>query len=154
MSPTWLSNTRIAFSLQFGPFDPQTGAATSTALYTARIDGTGFRRISNPDIDGIYEDSFLRISPDRSYLTFKRARTSDQTSALFRMAPDGSDLRQLRPYLHADVNDLSTARHGPTKDLVVFDSYGRGDPSKTYVDIATVPATCRSLADCTSKSAG
>ncbi len=43
------------------------------------------------------------------------------------------------------------ARSGPTEDLLVFESYGRGDPDATFVDIATVPATCRSLAGCTDR---
>ena len=45
--------------------------------------------------------------------------------------------------------DLSTARKGRKEDLVVFESYGRGTEEETFVDIATVPATCRSLRACT-----
>jgi dipeptidyl aminopeptidase/acylaminoacyl peptidase len=33
----------------------------------------------------------------------------------------------------------------------VFQSPGRGDPNATFADIGFVPATCTSLADCTSK---
>ena len=146
-SPTWLSNTRIAFTLVFGPDDPP-----SIALYTSRVDGADVHRLSDPSIDGVYEDGYLRVSPDRRYLTFKRARITDQSSALFRMALDGSDVRQLTPYsLRADAYDLSTARYGPTKDLLVFESGGRGDLTKTFLDLGTVPATCRSLSDCRSK---
>ena len=152
LSPTWLSETRIAFSLVFGPFDDKTGDAASAALYSARIDGTGVRRLSEAGIDGVYEDGSLRVSADRSYVTFRRTQNSDLSTALFRMTPDGSHLHQLTPYsLRADVNDLSTARLGPTKNLVVFESYGRGDPTQSFVDIATVPSTCGSLADCTSR---
>lgn len=151
-SPTWISNERLAFGLLRGPFDPVTGAAASNALYTARIDGTDRRRLSPLSIDGVYEDSYLRVSPDHKYLTFRRTRNSDSRAALFRMVRRSGALRQLTPYgLNAEVNDLSTAEHGRTKDLLVFESYGRGDPSRTFADIATVPTTCRSLADCTSK---
>ena len=146
-SPTWLSNHRIAFTRV-----SQSGDTTSVALYTSRIDGSDVHRLSEPGIDGVYEEAYLRVAPDQRYLTFLRRRTADGSSALFRMAPDGSHLHQLTPYdLGIDINDLSTARHGPTKDLLVFDSGGRGDPAKTFIDIGTVPTTCRSLSDCTSK---
>jgi Tol biopolymer transport system component len=92
------------------------------------------------------------VSPDHSYVTFRRTDLTIGRSALFRADPDGRHPHQLTPYaLNAEVNDLSTARRGPTKSLLVFESYGRGDRDKTFVDIATVPTTCGSLADCTTK---
>jgi dipeptidyl aminopeptidase/acylaminoacyl peptidase len=149
-SPTWLSNSRIAFTLVSGPFDEETGVPASVALYTARIDGSHVRRLSEPSIDGVYEDVYLRVAPDHRYLTFLRRRIADETSALFRVAPNGSHLRQLTPWnLGINVNDLSTARRGPTKDLLIFD--GSRDTSNTFIDLGTVPTTCRSLSDCTSK---
>ena len=64
--------------------------------------------------------------------------------------PDGSDVRQLTPWrLAADTPDLSLAAHGPTKDLVVFETFGQGAPKGSQQDIATVPATCHPLAGCT-----
>lgn len=151
-SPTWLSNNRLAFSLVSGPFDDATGNAASAVLWSARVDGTDVRRLSEPGIDGVYEDSYVHVSRDRSFLTFMRRSNADGTSALFRMAPDGSHVRQLTPWdIKAEVNDLSTAKRGPAKNLIVFESYGRGDPDATFADIATVPATCPSLAACTAK---
>ncbi len=149
-SPTWLSKRRIAFTrVVNGTPDPDTGSVT---LYTAQIDGQNVRRLSEPGTDGVYEDGYLRAAPDHSYLTFVRRRIADESAALFRMAPDGSHRRQLTPYgLGIDINDLSTARQGPTKDLLVFDAGGRGDTTKSFVDLGTVPATCRSLSDCTAK---
>jgi Tol biopolymer transport system component len=150
--PTWLSNDRIAFSLVKGPFDPVTGNAASAVLWSSRLDGSDVRRLSPAGIDGAYEDNYLHISTDRSYLTFQRIRNADHHSALFRMTTSGRAVQQLTPWeISADVNDLSTARRGPTKDLLVFESYGRGTSESTFADIATVPATCTSLADCTSK---
>jgi Tol biopolymer transport system component len=150
VTPTWLSNGRLAFTLVDGPFD--TGSAASAVLWTARLDGTRVRRLSEPGIDGTFEDYSAHVSPDHTYLTFRRLRNAGGGSALFRMDLGGGHVRQLTPYaLNADVYDLSTARRGPTKDLLVFESFGRGDADKTFVDIATVPATCSSLADCTSK---
>jgi Tol biopolymer transport system component len=151
VAPTWLSNSRLAFTRVDGPFDPVTGVPASAVLWSSRIDGSDVRRLSQSGIDGTFEDSYLRISPDRNYLTFQRVRDADGQSALFRMAPSGRNVRQLTPWeISAAINDLSTARRGPTKDLLVFDS-GRGVPGATFVDLATVPATCTSLADCTAK---
>ena len=63
----------------------------------------------------------------------------------------GSVVRQLTPWdLNADTADLSQATSGPTKDLVVFESYGHGDPPPGSAgDIETVPTTCSSVAACT-----
>jgi Tol biopolymer transport system component len=121
-------------------------------VFTARPDGSDIRRFSRRADEGRFEYSNLRLSPDQSYVTFRRTDLALGRSALFRADPDGQHPRQLTPFsLDAEVNDLSTARGGPTKDLLVFESFGRGDPDKTFVDIATVPTTCGSLAECTSK---
>jgi hypothetical protein len=150
-TPTWLSNTRIAFQRVYGPIDKR-GFAAAAPLYTARIDGTHIRRWSARRIDGKSEENGLRRSADGRYVTIRVLRLSDGRTALFRAAPDGTHRHQLTPWaLRADVFDLSTARKGRTKDLVVFESYGRGTSEDTFVDIATVPATCRSLRACKSK---
>ena len=147
-APTWLSNDRIAFLLAVGPLD-ENGNAVSAVLFTSRRNGGHVRRLSEPGIDGLYEDRYARTSADRSYITFQRLRLADFANALFRMAPNGSHVRQLTPWeLNADLYDLSTARRGATKDLIVFQSTGRGDPDQTFVDTGFVPATCTSLAAC------
>lgn len=152
LSPTWLSNNRLAFTLVSGPFDPVTSNAASAVLWTARPDGSDLQRFSPTGIDGLYEEYFARSSRDSSYLTFLRVRNADGTRAMFRTAPNGSATRQLTPWhIGADIDDLSTANNGPTKDLIVFESSGRGDPNATFYDIATVPATCNPLSDCVAK---
>jgi Tol biopolymer transport system component len=152
-SPTWLSNKRLGFTVVSGPFDDQTGTAASAVLWSANLDGSGVRRISQHGIDGTYEDSRAYLAADHDYLTFSRIRTADGRWALFRARPDGSHPQQLTPWdlSAAEVYDLSTARSGPTEDLIVFESYGRGDFDATFADIATVPATCASLSACTAK---
>ncbi len=151
LSPTWLSNNRLAFTLVSGPFDAHQNAA-SAVLWTAHTDGTDVRRLSPAGIDGAYEEYYARSSRDGTYLIFDRVRNADGTRALFRTTPDGSSSHQLTPWhIAADVTDLSTAANGPTKDLIVFESYGRGDPDATFADIATVPATCQPLSDCVAK---
>ncbi len=149
-SPSWTPDgRRIVFTRVIGPFD--SGAAVSAVLWTAKLDGSDLRRLSQPGIDGVYEDSHARWAPGGTYIVFIRGRNSDGHSALFRMRPDGTDLRQLTPWeLDADIFDVSPAISGPTRDLVTFETYGHGwtdVPSR----VATVPATCTSLADCTGK---
>jgi Tol biopolymer transport system component len=106
--------------------------------------------LSPAGIDGIFEDYRAHQSPDGRYVVFLRVRNADATSAMFRTdATDRDDARPLTPWgLRADVFDLSAARRGPTANLIVFETYGRGDPAKTFVDLATVPATCPSLRQC------
>jgi hypothetical protein len=152
VGPTWLSNKRLAFTKVIGPFDDVTGNAAAAVLFSSRLDGSDVRRLSPAGIDGAFEDGYLHVAPGRGYLTFMRRRNADGHTALFRMDLDGSDQRQLTPWaVSAEGNDLSTARSGPTKDLMVFESYGRGDRDLTFVDIATVPTTCRTLAACTAR---
>ncbi|MBI4940370.1 MAG: PD40 domain-containing protein [Actinobacteria bacterium] len=148
--PTWLSNSRLAYIRVDGPFD--TGFAASGVLWTSRLDGTHERRFSEPGIDGRYEDTYLHVSADGSYVTFRRNNNALDKAALFRADPDGRHPHQLTPYaLNAEISDLSTASRGTTKDLVVFETFGRGSSDDTFVDIATVPTTCGSIQDCTSK---
>ena len=149
-SPTWLSRTVLAFTVVDGPFDPVTGNAASAVLWRERLDGTGRERVSAAGIEGTYEDSKLRVAPGGRYLTFERGSDATGQTALFRMNPDGSSVMQLTPWeVSAEQYDLSTAQQGPTRDLIVFESFGRGDPDATFADLATVPATCGSLAECT-----
>src|SRR4051812_26921071 len=139
VAPTWLSNSKLAFTRVDGPFDPVTGVPASAVLWSSRIDGSDVRRLSQPGVDGTFEDSYLRISADRNYLTFQRVRDADGLSTMFRMTPTGGQVRQLVPWeIGAGINDLSTARRGPTKDLLVFEST-RGVPGATFLDLATVP---------------
>jgi Tol biopolymer transport system component len=146
--PSWTANgARIVFQRVVGPFDQPNGSARSAVLYTENLDGSDVRRLSEPGIDGTYEDSHARYAPDGSYLTFLRGDNVNLASAVFRMDPDGTNVRQLTPWeLGADLPDLSVATRGPTKDLVVFETFGHPP-----LDVATVPATCTTLEDCSSK---
>jgi Tol biopolymer transport system component len=150
VSPTWLTSGRLAVSLVFGPFDEGDGSASSAVLWTVRSDGTGLRRLSQPGIDGTFEDYYARPAPDHRYVTFVRLRNSDLARALYRMRPDGTHLQRLTPWdIGVDGYDLSTARRGATRSLIVFESYGRGAGEDTFADLATVPATCPSVRACT-----
>jgi len=149
--PTWTPSGRhIIFTRVIGPFDRVNHSARSAVLYIARPDGSGMRRLSQGGIDGAYEDYRARLDVSGRYLIFIRVRNRDVKSAVFRMRLDGSDVQRLTPWrLDADIADLSLATQGPTKDLVVFETFGHGPPKGAQQDIATVPATCHPLAACT-----
>jgi Tol biopolymer transport system component len=149
--PSWTPDgNRLVFTLVVGPVGPPNDSAASAVLYSANLDGADVRRLSETGIDGVFEDYHARFSPDGSYLTFVRVRNADMRSAVFRMRPDGTDVRQLTPWdLDADLPDLSPALGGPTKGVVVFETYGHGAPTGSTQRVATVPADCRSLSECT-----
>jgi Tol biopolymer transport system component len=148
LDPGWTpSGQQIVFTRVIGPFDGPGQSARSAVLYTARPDGTGMRRLSQRGIDGVYEDYHARFAASGKYLIFLRVRNQPFATAIFRMRPDGSHVRRLTPWrLDADVPDLSLAAQGPTKDLVVLETFGAANGGEQ--DIATVPATCRPLANC------
>jgi Tol biopolymer transport system component len=152
VAPTWsLGGDRINFTRVVGPFDAPNDSARSAVLWSAFPDGTGIQRVSEPGIDGVYEDYFARYSPDGSYIVFTRVRNKRFHSAVFRMDVDGTDVRQLTPWkLDADLANLSPATSGSTKGLVVFETYGHDEtrPPGKRSNVATVPSTCASLSKC------
>jgi Tol biopolymer transport system component len=149
-APTWFPNgDRIAFTPVVGPFDGPGGSARSAVIYSAKTDGSGMRRLSEPGIDGVFEDYFARFSPDGSYIIFTRVRNQPFDSAVYRMDRDGSHVQRLTPWrIDADLAVLSQATRGRTKDLVAFETYGHGAPRGKSQNLRTVPATCRSLDSC------
>jgi Tol biopolymer transport system component len=150
VTPTWTpAGDRIAFTPVLGPFDQPNDSATSAVLHTARINGSNFRRLSQPGIDGRLEDYHARFSPDGSYVVFTRIRNADLHVAIFRMDADGSHVRRLTPWkLDADVADLSLATKGPTKNLIAFETYGMGPPKGKSANVATVPSSCNPASGC------
>jgi hypothetical protein len=153
-NPGWAPDgRRIVFTRVMGPFDAPPGqSARSAVLYTARPDGSGLHRLSQRGIEPVYEDYHARFDASGKYLIFLRLRNRDGKTAVFRMRCDGSQIRQLTPWrLAADVPDLSLATRGPTRNLVVFETFGQGAPKGREQDIATVPATCHPLAACVRK---
>ena len=149
-APTWTPTVgRIAYTPVIGPFDLVNDSAHSAVLQTSTLVGSDPERLSEPGIDGVYEDYFARYSPDGSYIVFTRVRNDPLAVAAFRMNADGSDVRRLTPWrLGGDLADLSPATSGPTKDLVVFETYGMGPPEGKTQNIATVPSTCASPSAC------
>ncbi len=150
LTPGWLPDgSRITFTPVIGPFDLPGETAHSAVLYTANPDGTDVQRLSEPGIDGVYEDYHARWAADGSYYIFTRVRNAGFKIATFRADPDGSNAARLTPWkLGSDLPDLSLATSGPLKDLIVFETYGTGAPKGETSNIATVPADCGSIAEC------
>ena len=152
---TWLSDDRIAWTRYildnaYQPF------GIAGVLYTGHIGAgtvTDVRRLSPIDAngDGAWEDAYARPTADGSYLVFERYDLNNGPGAAFRMRPDATGLAQLTPWaLQANLPRPSPATSGPTSGLVVFQTFGRGNPNGTALDLATVPVTCSSLDACTS----
>lgn len=148
-TPTWTPTPgRIAYTPLVGPFDAPHGSARSGALQTSGLDGADPIRLSEPGIDGLYEDYYARYSPDGSYIVFTRVSDKALVAAALRMNADGTDVRRLTPWgLDADLADLSPATSGKTEDLVVFETV-RGPKHNETTNLATVPATCTSVSEC------
>jgi Tol biopolymer transport system component len=151
-APTWFGTSDlIAFTPVIGPFDGPNESARSAVLQTALLDGSDMHRLSEPGIDGTFEDYYARLSLDGTYIVFTRVRNDPLAVAAFRMDVDGSDVQRLTPWgLGGDLADLSPGTSA-TEDLVVFETYGMGAPRGKTQNIATVPSTCASLSECRSQ---
>ena len=150
LMPGWLpEGNGITYTPVIGPFEGPNESAAQAVLHTADTDGSDVERLSPAGIDGVFEDYHARYSRDGNYLVFVRIRNDDLAVGIFRMNADGTDVRRLTPWrLDADLSDLSLAAAGPTKNRVVFETYGMGAPRGKNANIATVPATCRTPARC------
>jgi Tol biopolymer transport system component len=152
LSPTWTPDGRhLVFTRVVGPFDRPNDSAASAVLWKTDLNGRHITRFSQTGIDGAFEDYRATFAPG-GYVAFVRVRNADGHNAVFRMSPDATDLRQLTPWeLDADLPAVSPASSGPSKDLVVFETFGHGPPDGFAQAIATVPATCRSDQDCAAR---
>jgi Tol biopolymer transport system component len=139
--PTWAPDGRhLFFQRAIGPIGPDDNAA-SAALWRTDLAGDHVVRVSPERIDGRYEDNSARVAP-AGYVVFIRLSLRRDSTALFRMRPDGSHARRLTPWrLSADIFDVSPARRGPTRNLVTFETYGHvPPPDGTTSAVAAVSA--------------
>jgi Tol biopolymer transport system component len=148
-TPTWAPDgEHVVFTRVMGPFGEVNGSAASAVLWKSNLDGSHLMRLSQPGIDGVFEDYNATFAPD-GYIVFLRIRNADVKSAAFRMNPDGSDVRRLTPWsVDADELSVSPARSGPSESLVVFETYGHGAPDGVVQAIATVSADSRCQDGC------
>jgi Tol biopolymer transport system component len=147
LAPGWTPDGgRITFTRVIGPFDGPNDGARSVVLWSAKPDGSDLRRLSQPGIDGVYEDYRARFLPDGRTVTFVRIRSADIKSAIFAMDVRTKRVRRLTPWeLDADTHDVS--RQG----VVAFETFGHGLPEGESSNIATVPVDCGSPAACSRK---
>ncbi len=142
--PTWTPDGRhLIFERVIGPIDSQ-GNAVSAALWQTDLEGEHLRRITPSWVDGRFEDTWAQFAPG-GYLVLARLRLATDTVAVFRMNLDGTGACRLTPWrLNADLPDVSPATSGPTKDLIVFETYGHGGPPPgKSSSVATASAQCR-----------
>ena len=127
----------LTFTRVVGPFDQPGGSARSAVLWTANLDGSHVRRLSQPGIDGVYEDYRARFLPDGRTVTFIRVRNEPFNSAVFTMDVKTRRVRQLTPWeLDADTHDVSS------RGVVAFETFGHGPPEGQSANVATVPVDC------------
>jgi Tol biopolymer transport system component len=153
IGPAWTPDGRhVVFTRVVGPFDLPNGSAHSAVLWSEDLHGGHLRRLSEPGIDGVYEDYRPRWMPDGRTITFTRVRNDPFNSAEYAMDANGRHVRQLTPWdIDADIYDLSQADWGPTKGLIAFETFGHGPPEGESSNVATVPTDCRNLAACAAR---
>ena len=152
--PNWTPDGRhVTWTRVVGPFDPVTEDAQSAVLWIADLHGRHVRRLSPPGVDPAYEETDAEFAPGGYLILLRLARIDGEIkSAILRRDLDGRHERQLTPWsVDADLPDPSPARWGPTRDLVVFETFGHGPPEGVAQAVATVPATCRGEDECASR---
>ena len=149
--PSWTPDGHhVIYDRVSGPFDSN-GNAASAVLWVSTLDGAHQVRVSAPGIEPTFEETDATFAPAGYRVVL---RFGNGHSAVFREWLDGSHAVQLTPWgLDADLPFVSPARYGPSRDHVVFETYGSGAPDGSTVGqrVATVPTTCTSLGDCTAK---
>lgn len=152
-TPAWTPDGKhLLYDRVTGPFDDE-GNAASALLWIADLNGNHQRRFTAAGHDETTEETNPHFAP-AGYIIVLHVRR-DTRVAIFKLRLDGTHPQQLTPWeLDADLADVSPARYGPTKNLVVFETYGHGVSETATVGpaVATLPASCQSVADCTSKT--
>jgi len=148
-APSWTPDGRhVVWTRLVGPFDQPNESARSAVLWVSDLRGRHIRRLSPPGIDGIFEEYHAEFGPSGD-MVLVRIRNSDIKATIIRRSLDGErQTRLTRWSLGGDLPDISPTRRGPSRDLVVFETYGTGAPDGVAPAIATVPADCHSTRDC------
>ena len=81
LGPTWSPDgKRLLFTRVVGPFDAPNESAASAVLWTSDLEGKHVRRVSEPGIDGVFEDYRATFAP-AGYVVFVRVRDADRAAA-------------------------------------------------------------------------
>ena len=148
--PTWISNKRLFFQKVKGPFVDDVPAEASQ--WSVDIDGGRPFRLTEKGDLAKYMDSRAQVTPDGAFVLWTRVRLSDFKATVMRVDVDGDDPAPILPWgLGVEVFDVSHATSGPTRGLVLFEAYGRGDPDATFVDLGAVPWLCNGVKQCRKK---
>jgi Tol biopolymer transport system component len=103
----------------YPPFDAN-GEPAKVNIWTIKLEGTGVREVTNPAAGSLLEDQRPAWSPDGKRIAFRRGDYSQNPPpmAIFTIAIDGTDLRQVTPReLNADNPEWS-----PDGSLISFNS--------------------------------
>jgi Tol biopolymer transport system component len=148
-TPSWTRDGRhILYDRVSGPFNAN-GDAASADLWKFDLRTHRNSRFSYAGLDPTTEETYPTFAP-AGYLIVLHGR-NDGHSAIFRERADGTHPRQLTPWsLDADLPRVSPARRGPSHNRIVFETYGHGAPPGVGhgQQVATISATCRSVAHC------
>jgi Tol biopolymer transport system component len=149
-TPSWTPDGQhLLYDRVSGPFN-ENGDAASANLWKSDLRGRHNHRFSEPGLNPTTEETDPTFAPAGYLIVFHGRR--DGHTAIFRERSNGTHPRQLTPWsLNADLPAVSPARSGPSRDLVVFETYGSGAPHGATQQVATVPTTCRSVATCKHK---
>lgn len=149
-TPSWTPDGHhLLYDRVSGPFN-EAGDAASALLWKADLDGRHNARFSAAGLDLSTEETDPSFAP-AGYLIVLHGPSTGH-SAIFRLRADGTHPRRLTPWsLDADLPAVSPTASGPSHDLVVFETYGRGAPAGATQgpQVATLPASCRSIGECT-----
>ncbi|MDQ2943028.1 MAG: hypothetical protein M3R21_05075 [Candidatus Dormibacteraeota bacterium] len=94
--------------------------ATNVSIWIINIAGTGLQEVTNNAAGSLREDHRPAWSPDGTRLAFARTdySMSPVLKAIFTIATDGSDLRQVTPW----ALDSDNPEWSPDGSLIAFDS--------------------------------
>ena len=151
LTPNWAPNgKRFWFTRVMGPFTEINDSAVSAVLWSADLSGQRIRRESPQGLDGVYEEYNARFLPNGERVVI-RLRNEDITNVLIKVDHSRREHQLTDWPLAADTHDVSPAVNGPTKGLVVFETYGHERPEGVASAVVTVPSDCPTLAACTSQ---
>jgi Tol biopolymer transport system component len=149
-TPSWTRDGRHILYTRFsGPFKSN-GDAASANLWKYDLKSHRNTRFSSRRLHPTTEETYPTFAP-AGYLIVLHVRKGGHT-AIFRERANGTHPRRLTRWsLDADLPRVSPARSGPSRNRIVFVTHGHHTPPGLAPgqQVATISATCRSVARCT-----
>jgi Tol biopolymer transport system component len=113
--------SQISYDEDSGPGQP-----TVHGIFVANADGTGAHRLTTALAGKDAYDTESQWSPDGTHIAFTRVKAHKQ-AAIFTVRPDGTDLKQLTPY----VLDAASPDWSPDGTRIAFNSLWDPHPGKS-----------------------